>query len=131
MARKKADEVPMDTPPMALPVEPENGTDGTATATQEQPPANGKKGPVYKVGPIPTDRNTSVEAAVWQNENSAEDGRKFTTYNVTVQGSWRDADGQWKRSSSFRSSHLYTLIYCLQKCSDYILSLRDQAKSPF
>lgn len=129
MSRKKVgDEVPMDNPPMALPVEPDNGA---VTATQEQPPVNGKRGPIYKVGPISTDRNTSVEAAVWQNENSTEDGRKFTTYNVTVQGSWRDADGQWKRSSSYRSSHLYALIYCLQKCSDYILSLRDPAKCPF
>jgi hypothetical protein len=100
----------------------------------EAPSTGDVKKPVFKVGPIATDRNNAVAAAVWANElTAAEDGRKFTVHNVTVESRYRDAaDGEWKAGKSFRGSALYALTYCLQRCSDFILSQRDPAaETPF
>src|SRR4051794_39860115 len=83
--------------------------------------------PVFKCGPIPTDKDNSVEAAVWARQVRTRDDREFTVYSVTVQASWRDADGSWKKSHSFRGSQIYALLYCLQRCSDWILAQRDPA----
>lgn len=106
----------------------------TTASAPPRPPAehsaggNGdKRHPVYKVGPIATDRDNSVEAAVWDRVIQTRDGREFTVYSVTVQANWRDADGSWKKSNNFRGSQVYALVYCLQRCSDWILAQRDPA----
>ncbi len=114
---------PIDTAtlPEAVPMEPE-ATNGVL------PPQNGngqKPRPVFKVGPLACDKNTSVECAVWANEVTLSDQRTFTVHNVTLHGSWRDADGTWKPLKSFRGSHLHVLVYCLQRASDWILAQRD------
>jgi hypothetical protein len=122
MPRKKKTDV--ETDGTAEPAEPATTT-ATETASApsprspgedaEAPVSNGeKKQPVFKVGPIATDANNAVAAAVWGNQHTAKDGREFTVYNVTVESRWRDA-----------------LIYCLQRCSDWILAQRDPANSPF
>ncbi len=146
MAKKKpADaqpETPSETPaehPPTVPSDAPADTPGppepAAAEAAAAEPANGngeKRHPVYKVGPIATDRDNSVEAAVWDRVIQTRDGREFTVYSVTVQASWRDSDGSWKRTSNFRGSHLYALIYCLQRCSDWILAQRDPANTcPF
>ena len=51
--------------------------------------------------------------------------REFTVYSVTVHASYRDTDGTWKRTSSFRGGQLYAVLFCLQRASDWILSRRD------
>ena len=44
----------------------------------------------------------------------------------------RDADGNWKDGKYYRGSQVYALVYCLQKCSEWILAQRDpQQSSPF
>ncbi len=88
-----------------------------------------KRLPVFKVGPIPTDKNNAVSAAVWANEVTS-DGRTFTVYNVTCESRWRDASGEWKSGKQFRGSQLYALIYCLQRCSDWVCAQRDPQQSP-
>lgn len=87
---------------------------------------------MYKVGPIATDRDNSVEAAVWDRVIQTRDGREFTVHSVTVQASWRDSDGAWKKSNNFRGSQISALVYWLQRCSDWILDQRDPANTcPF
>ena len=119
MARKKAEAAD------AAPGEPQ-------AATTQSPGDNGNGGnggkappPVYKCGPIATDRDNSVEAAVWARQVRTRDDREFTVYSVSVQASWRDTDGSWKRTHGFRGSQIYALLYCLQRCSDWILAQRD------
>jgi hypothetical protein len=87
--------------------------------------------PVFKVGPLATDKDNTVEAAVWAKELRSKDGRDFTAYSVSVQASWRDSDGSWKRGSNFRGGQIYALLYCLQRCSDWILAQRDPSAQPF
>jgi hypothetical protein len=147
MAKKRAGA------PEAMPPDPpQDDTSATGTATNPPPPppppatptspgdppaseaaGNGeKKRPTYKVGPILTDRNNSVECAVWANDVQTSDGKTFTVHNVTVQASYRDNEGTWKPTRSFRGSQLYALLYCLQRASDFILSQRDPANDcPF
>jgi hypothetical protein len=116
--------------PKKKPDEPANQPEAaqSTTAVLEQPAeANGNtpRRPVFKVGPIPTDKDNSVEAAVWDRVVHTQDGREFTVYNVTVQANWRDSDGSWKKTSNFRGSQIYALTYCLNRCSDWILAQRD------
>ena len=118
MARKKTE---------AAEAAPEQTPEGTAATPPPGENGNGGKAPppVYKCGPIATDRDNSVEAAVWARQVRTRDDREFTVYSVTVQASWRDADGSWKRGQSFPGSQIYALLYCLQRCSDWILAQRD------
>lgn len=108
-------------------------TNGATNHTEPAPSSNGdRRHPVYKVGPVATDKDNSVEAAVWDRVVQTRDGREFTVYSVTVQASWRDGDGAWKRTNNFRGSQVYALVYCLQRCSDWILAQRDpSANCPF
>jgi hypothetical protein len=115
-----------------------NGTpvNGTAAAEtlpdQAAPDAAPVNRPVFKIGPIPTDKDNSVEAAVWGRLVQTRDGREFTVYSVTVQANWRDSDGTWKKSTSYRGSQIYALVYCLQRASEWILDQRDpQQNIPF
>ena len=63
---------------------------------------------------------------------NVKDGRSFTVYNVTFEATWRDADGTWKTTRSYRGSMLYVLMHCIARCNDWILSQRDpQAEIPF
>jgi hypothetical protein len=89
------------------------------------------KQPVFKVGPIASDKDHAVSAAVWQNEITLHDGRKFTVHNVTFEAAWRDSDGNWKTTHSFRGSQLYVLWYCIERCNTWILAQRDPADVPF
>src|SRR5687768_1646970 len=105
-------------------------SDVNGAAPEQAPPQStgdgDKRQPVFKVGPIPTDRNNAVCAAVWANEyTDRREGRTFTVYNVTVEARFRDADGAWKSGKSFRGSQIYALVYCLQRASDWICAQRD------
>lgn len=109
----------------------------TTVSLSETPPSesggNGEpKRPTYKVGPILTDKNSAVECAVWAGEVTSSDGRKYPVHTVTVLSLMRGSDGAWKPTKGFRGSQLYALLYCLQRCSDFILSQRDPANDcPF
>lgn len=112
----------------------------TPTAAREPANPGEPKWPLFKVGPIATDKNNSVVACVWENEHATADGRTFKVHNVTAEACWYDADhenedgtkGKWKSTKSFRGSQLYALIYCLERASDFILSQRDpQNDCPF
>src|SRR4051794_5893104 len=141
MARKKVESeaetatatagAPTEQPEEALTTVPQS-----AATTHHPPPAeggsNGNGGakaapPVFKCGPIATDKDNSVEAAVWARQIRTKDDRAFTVYSVSVQASWRDTGGPWKRGHSFRGSQIYALLYCLQRCSDGILARRAPA----
>jgi hypothetical protein len=124
MARKKQTEVQAPTQGEALPPSDVNGSAEPHNGKENG--SNSERKPVFQVGPIATERNSSVSASVWANEYiDRRDGRAFTVYNVSVHAMWRDADGTWKPAKSVRGSHLYAMIYCLQRASDWILAQRD------
>ncbi len=88
-----------------------------------------RKGPCFKVGPIPTDASGhSVEACVWDREVTSGDGRAFTVYSISCQASYRDETGTWQKTSSFRSSQIPVLVYCFNKCFDWVQSQRERSQ---
>ncbi len=136
MPRKKK-ETPMDpltngTAVLDTPPETTAPTEGIPDNPSPPPAVGGgeKHHPVFKVGPIPTDKNNAVSVAVWANEFET-DGRTFTVYNLTVEARWRDASGEWKSGKQFRGSQIYALVYCLQRASDWICAQRDPQQAPF
>lgn len=97
-------------------------------ATTRQPKKEEKpeaKRPVMNFGPYPTDRNTSIEVAVWQNEIEGSEGN-FTTFNVTIKRSYRDESGAWHVNMNMRPHDLPVAVHALAKAHDFIL----EAKRP-
>lgn len=80
------------------------------------------KRPVVNFGPYPSDRNTSVEVAIWENEIDVEGPKKkIVTYNVTVKRSYRDGEGKWHANQNFRPHDLPVAIHGLQQAYSWIL----------
>jgi hypothetical protein len=98
-------------------------------ATQKKPQKEEpKKRPVMNWGPYPTDRNTSVEVAVWQNEIEVEGGT-VTTYNATVKRSFRDSEGNWNVNLNYRPHDIPVLLHALAQAYSWILEQKNPAKS--
>ena len=61
------------------------------------------------VKPIDEVRLGRVKAAIWQNEVQTEDGKGFVRYGVTFERIYRNAEGQWRGTSSFGKDDLLLL----------------------
>src|SRR5689334_21528143 len=100
--------------------------DGTPAASDGLPSGEPKPHrPAFTVGPIATSKDHAVTACVWENDATAADGQTFKVHNVSVESRYRDQTGEWKSGKSFRGSQLHVLLYCLQKCADFIFAARD------
>lgn len=85
--------------------------------------------PIFKVGPIPTGVNESIEVCVWARQTQ-HDNREVTLFYVTLQASYRDGE-EWKRSASFKPHQIPVAMYALQKAFDYIVSRKDRSQPAF
>jgi hypothetical protein len=85
-----------------------------------------KKRPIMNFGPFPTDRNTSIESSIWCNEIEA-GGKKVKTYNVTIQRSYRDGQGQWAKNQTYRVHDLPVVIHALQRAHAWILDNKESS----
>ena len=63
----------------------------------------------------------SVVASIWQNQ--AKDGSEF--FSVSLDKRYKDADGQWKSSSSFKNSDLPKAMLVLQKSYEFMVLKED------
>jgi hypothetical protein len=71
-----------------------------------------------------------VSAAIWRNENAKGDG---AFYSVTLQRSYKDAEGKWKNSDSFSEGDLLLAAKVLDLAHTEIVKLRAndrQAQQP-
>jgi hypothetical protein len=126
VSRKKKIEVVATAPGEPLPPSDVNGSGDLQSGNDGG--ADDKSSPVFAVGPIATDSNTSVSAKVWASQHTdRRDGRTMTVYSVSVHALCRDTEGNWIPCKTVRGSHLYALIYCLQRASEWILAQRDPA----
>ena len=121
-----------------------SGTNGAARS-EEKPQSNGGESaplnahdaptsiPAFRVGPIATDKEHAISAAVWASSATLEEGHLSVTYSVTLESHWYNPelpnpqDGQvggWKPVKGFRVSQIATVQYCLRKCADYIRTRR-------
>ena len=95
-----------------------------ANPTKPAPKEEAKR-PVMSFGPYPSDRSTSIEVAVWENEIEGEGGN-FTTYNVTLKRSYRTEGGDWKPNQNFRPHDLPIVLHALQKAHGWILDKKTE-----
>lgn len=100
-------------------------TPDTRAAREPNDDDGSRNRPIFSVGPIMTDPNNSVSAAVWEREVKLEDGREFTTHSVSCEATYRDKEGNWQKSGNYRSNQIPTLIYCLQRCFEWVQGQRD------
>ena len=84
-----------------------------------------KKGPAFRVGPIPTGRGESVSGCVWENVVTS-DGRTYNVHNIVLTVEYFDQkEDRWKASGGIRPSQLATVEYVLRKCGDFAFGRRD------
>lgn len=60
-----------------------------------------------------------VTAAVWENEQTANDGT-FTVKSVTFSRRYKKSDGEWDSTSSFRKNDLPKLQVVCQQAYEYL-----------
>ena len=61
----------------------------------------------------------AVSASVWANENTV-DGKVIKNQSVTFQKRYKDADGQWKSSSSLMDRDLPNAMVVLAKAYEFM-----------
>ena len=76
--------------------------------------------------PIAKFRAGQVSAALWENEIQT-GGRTATILKATIQRRYRDADGNWKSSTSFSRNEIPLAMHCLQKAFEKIVELQNEA----
>jgi hypothetical protein len=62
-----------------------------------------------------------VEATIWKNENGGK-----TSFSVSLQRSYKDRNGEWKRTHSFRQNDLPKALLALQKAFEHIALSRAE-----
>ena len=75
---------------------------------------------VFKVG--------GCTASVFENENSGPTGTTFRS--VTLQRMYKDKDGNFQYTSSFKLNDIPKAALALEKAYDYLLTEKDGAVNP-
>lgn len=75
--------------------------------------------------PIAKFRAGQVSAALWENEIQT-GGRTVTILKATIQRRYRDADGNWKSSTSFSRNEIPLAVHCLRKAFEKIIELQNE-----
>jgi hypothetical protein len=66
-------------------------------------------------------RAGSVAATVWANEIASKTGEKVTFKTITLERSYKDKDGKWKNTGSFRINDLPRAALVLNKAYEYLV----------
>ena len=66
----------------------------------------------YKVG--------GVQAAIWENQALNPQGQQETFHSVTMERRYKDKEGNWKTSESFRAGDLPKAILLLSKAYEFV-----------
>ena len=69
-----------------------------------------------KTKPVHNIRAGSVKASIWENKTD-----KGSFFSVSIQRSYKDADGQWQNSDSYPLNDLQKLALVAQKSFEWIL----------
>ena len=78
--------------------------------------------------PIAKFRAGQVSAALWENQIEV-GGRPVRMLKATIQRRYKDADGQWKSSTSFSRNEIPLAIHCLRKAFEKIIGLQNEAST--
>ncbi len=75
--------------------------------------------------PVKEFRAGGVRAAIWENERGAGDAR-FTAHTISIERRFKDRDGLWKSTTSFRVEDLASLQLVAAKAFEF-LTLKERA----
>jgi len=107
--------------------EPASDTNGNLP---DPPPSSGDSAPEEKKRPVmslkfPTDRVTNIEVAVWAHALTLQSGDEVQVHSVTIQRSYRDAQGNWQKNSFYRAHDIPVLLHALSRSFGWILDQRE------
>jgi hypothetical protein len=86
--------------------------------TQEKKQANNLPEQRFKAG--------AITATVWKND-VIKDGDNASFNSITIERSYKDKDGNWQTTHSFRTNDLPRLALVAQKAFDYVVSSSQSA----
>lgn len=73
-------------------------------------------------------RASPISATIWTNEVVGSDGEKRLFRTISLDRTYKDKEGVWKKSSSLRVNDLPKAILVLNKCYEYI-SIKESVDS--
>lgn len=76
-----------------------------------------------KQKPVETFRAGCITASVWANIGKI-DGKDTTFYNVSLIRGYKDKDGTWKETSTYKQTDIPKAILVMQKAYEY-LSMKE------
>lgn len=103
-------------------------------ASTKRPPAKGSNGkpqqpPQQKEessnAPVSRISMWPLSASIWQGYNS--EGQPY--YTITLQRSWKDADGKWQYSDSFFSNDLLTVAELARSAFHKVNAMRQAERA--
>ena len=81
-----------------------------------------------KQGPIEEFSSATIRGSIWENEVLHE-GQKIIVHNVKVTRSYRDKDGNWQDTNSYRPQDLAHLRLVAEAAQNF-LYLRQRSQTP-
>jgi len=72
-------------------------------------------------------RAWSITAAIWKNEGTTSTGEKTEFNSVTLQRRYKDHEGNWQNSNSFRAQDLPLVGLVLSKSYEYLVLKGEDA----
>lgn len=79
-----------------------------------------------------SDRGTQLEVAVWSNTYRTQQGEEYEQLSVTIQRSYKDANGTWCKGGSYRAHDVPCLLFLLNKAYAFCLERRtSDSNAPF
>lgn len=67
-----------------------------------------------------------ISATVWSNTQKDAKGNEFTVKTVNLQRSYKDKDGNWQNTDSFKASDVPKAILALQKAYEHCLTSKKE-----
>lgn len=61
-----------------------------------------------------------VKASIFENVHQNQAGKNFVTQQVTVDRSYKDKDGEWKSTTTFKVNDVPKAILALKKAYEYM-----------
>lgn len=67
-----------------------------------------------------------VRVTIWKDKRQGPNGTSFVSRSMTIDRSYKSAEGEWKTTSSLRENDVPKAIAALQKAYEFIMGESDQ-----
>lgn len=73
-------------------------------------------------------RASPVSATIWSNEGKGKNGEPVNYRTISLERNYKDKDGKWKSTNSFRITDIPKAVLVLNKAYEYLLINDDESK---